>query len=75
MLLTHELWESIDPVTGAVCHAFFLAKNRATQPLEPGAKLIWTVEANSHAEAMSKFYEHMNWRIYKAMSVEDWKPY
>lgn len=29
-----------------------------------GAELVWTVEAASHFEAMTLFYEHMGWGLY-----------
>lgn len=75
MILTHELWEDVDADTGAVSYSFFPAKNRDEQLLGPMATLIWTVDANSYAEAMSKYYAYMNWGEYKVISVDDWKPY
>jgi hypothetical protein len=32
--------------------------------LGPTAKLAWTVEAASHVEAMTLYYEHMGWGTY-----------
>lgn len=30
----------------------------------PDAKLVWTVEASSHFEAMTLYWEHMGWGEY-----------
>lgn len=44
--------------------------------LEPNAKLAWTCEASSHFEAMTKYYEYMNWGEYKSdYPEEDKKTY
>lgn len=32
--------------------------------LESGAKLVWTCEAVSHFDAMTKYYKHMDWGEY-----------
>lgn len=37
--------------------------------MDSDAELIWTVEANSHYEAMSKYYEFMDWGKYKSEFV------
>jgi hypothetical protein len=29
--------------------------------LEPGARLVWTVEASSHFEARTLYHEHLGW--------------
>jgi hypothetical protein len=42
--------------------------------LAPGAKLIWTVEADSHFEAMTKYYEYMGWGEYSSEFSEDKDP-
>ena len=31
---------------------------------DPDARLVWTVEAVSHFDAMTKYYEHMGWGKY-----------
>lgn len=46
---------------------------RAT--LESEAELIWTVEADSHFEAMTKYYEFMDWGEYKTEFEQDKEPY
>ncbi len=39
--------------------------------MDSGAELIWTVDANSHLEAMTKYYEFMDWGAYKSEFVQD----
>lgn len=76
--ILHELWR--EESDGGESYAFFLAgplgdENRLR--LEQGAKLIWTVEADSDFEAMTKYHEYMGWGEYKIPSEwEDTKdPY
>jgi hypothetical protein len=75
MRVTHELWKSVDPSSGVIEHIFFKAEDRDRQQLSAGAELIWTVCAKSFAEAMTRYYQHMDWGEYKVMSDEDWQPY
>lgn len=49
--------------------------SRYEELLLPGAKLVWTVEAGSHFEAMTKYYEYMGWGEYKTEFESDYKPY
>ena len=39
--------------------------------MDSNAELIWTVEANSHFKAMTKYYEFMNWGEYKIAFEQD----
>jgi len=32
--------------------------------LGPAARLVWTVEAESHLEAMTAYWAHMGWGLY-----------
>jgi hypothetical protein len=32
--------------------------------LGPDARLVWTIEAANHFEAMTRYYEHMGWGEY-----------
>ncbi len=36
----------------------------ARKRLSPAAKLVWTVEAPNHYEAMRRYYEYMGWGTY-----------
>lgn len=68
----HELWEEDDG------NMFCLAGSEgdgARKLLSSNAKLIWTVEANSHFEAMTAYYNFMNWGEYTTDFEEDKQPY
>ena len=69
----HELWIESDQE-----QTFCLAGSKgdgARALLSPGAKLVWTVEAGSHFEAMTKYYEHMGWGVYKTDHKSDYEIY
>ena len=72
-VLLHELWlEANDE------QMFCLAGPKgdgARASLSPEAKLVWTAEAGSHFEAMTKYYEHMGWGVYTSEHEWDYKPY
>ena len=70
--LKHELWRFPGGYT------FCLAGpdgDEARARLEPGSKLIWTVKAGSHVEAMSKYYAFQKWGEYTTMHPQDKEPY
>ena len=74
MKLTHELWEE----NGGARHTFCLAGppgDNARSFLYPDAKLIWTVEAGSHFEAMTAWYEYMGFGVYEAQAEWEKRPY
>ena len=76
MKLKHELWE--DDAEGSADLTFCLAGPRgdgARQFLSPNAKLIWTVEADSHFEAMTAYYQFMGWATYRTDWEQDKRPY
>lgn len=72
--MLHELW-----VESAGEQLFCLAGPEgegARRLLQPGAKLVWTVEAASHFEAMTKYYAYMGWGDYTSDRPEiDRRPY
>jgi hypothetical protein len=58
----HELW-----VEGDGGQTFCLAGQMgddARRLLSDDAELAWTVDARSHFEAMTLYYEHMGWGEY-----------
>jgi hypothetical protein len=60
----HELWD--DPRNDGR-FTFCLTGPHGDQAralLSPDARLVWTVEAASHFEAMTRYYEHQGWGIY-----------
>jgi hypothetical protein len=61
-IMMHELWANKDELD-----LFCLTGQRgddARKLLEPGYKLIWTCESNSHFEAMTRYYEFRSWGEY-----------
>jgi hypothetical protein len=74
MKLKHELWEE----SGGEELTFCLAGphgDDARKLLSPDAKLIWTVEAGSHFEAMTAYYKFMGWGEYTTDQAWDLQPY
>jgi hypothetical protein len=77
MKLKHELWED----TGEGEYSFYtfcLAGSHgddARKQLSPDARLIWTVEAETHFEAMTEYYKFMGWGEYKTDREWDKQPY
>lgn len=72
-LLRHELWRETDGL-----HSFVLTGpmgDEARALMGPEARLVWTVEAGSHFEAMTQYYEHMGWGTYTTEFEWDYGPY
>lgn len=71
--MKHELWKE-DEGRQTFCFAGSMG-NSARSLMDSNAQLIWTVEAGSHFEAMTKYYEFMNWGEYKTEFDQDKMPY
>lgn|GEM_PF-677525 len=71
--LVHELWEEQDGRT-MVCYAG-PGGDTARASLEPGARLRWVFEADSHFEAMTLYHDRMEWAPYNTPQPEDLEPY
>lgn len=70
--MRHELWVESDGLL--FCLVGSLGEG-ARKLLSKDAKLVWTVEAESHFEAMTKYYEYMDWGEYRSEFPElDKKP-
>jgi hypothetical protein len=72
MKLKHELWEEDG------LNTFCLAGPRgddARKIVGSTAKLIWTVDAATHFEAMTEYYKFMGWGEYKTDQEWDRQPY
>jgi hypothetical protein len=73
----HDLWSDFDP--GASGEFLFCLAGRhgdhARSTLSSNAKLVWTVEATSHFEAMTMYYEHQGWGTYTSDQEWDRKTY
>ena len=76
MILKHELW--IEEGDDCGPYTFCLAGpngDGARIQLGTNAKLVWEVEAGSHFEAMTLYWEHMGWGEYKTDQSWDYEPY
>jgi hypothetical protein len=72
--LLHELWKEVGGQGSTFCLAGPMGEG-ARKLLGASAKLIWSVEANSHFEAMTKYYEFMGWGKYTTEHQWDLQPY
>ena len=72
MVMKHELWKEKNGYT--FCLAVPMGDD-ARALMDKNAEVIWTVEANSHFEAMTKYYEFMDWGEYKTEFEQDKEPY
>ncbi|MGH9317052.1 MAG: hypothetical protein ACRD1P_08095 [Thermoanaerobaculia bacterium] len=72
-MLVHELWEEPGGEY-TFCLAGPMGED-ARRMAGPGSKLVWTVEAASHFEAMGKYYKHMGWDTYTTDQEWDRQPY
>lgn len=64
----HELWDE-----GDGGWTFCLAGPRgdaARALLESGSRLVWTLEAASHFDAMTEYYRHQGWGVYTTENPE-----
>ncbi|TCC65469.1 hypothetical protein E0H73_00535 [Kribbella pittospori] len=71
--MLHELWD--DPEDEGL-FLFCLAGphgDDARGTLSPSARLVWTVEAASHFEAMTLYYHHQDWGL-GPMNSPEWEP-
>ncbi len=67
--MKHELWiENENEQTFCLAGA---QGDDARKLLEPGAKLVWTCDAKSHFEAMTKYYQYMEWGQYSSDFPEE----
>ncbi len=74
--LLHELWEYREDGMNlcTFCHAGPTGDGaRKTVPAD--AKLVWTVWAGSHFEAMTRYYERQGWGVYTTDQAWDFEPY
>lgn len=71
--LLHELWQEVDG-TETFCLAGPMGDG-ARGLMEQGAKLVWTVLAESHFDAMTKYYEFRGRGPYSTTHDWDNQPY
>ena len=70
--MKYELWKTIDEKVTSLSFICVDAENyqQSINLLEPNSKLIWITNANTHNEAMQKYYDLMNWGKYKPIIDE-----
>jgi hypothetical protein len=72
--LLHELWDEAEDGAFTFCLAGPRgAGARAT--LSANAKLVWTVWAGSHFDAMTRYYDRQGWGQYTPGWTCDFEPY
>jgi hypothetical protein len=60
--IKHDIWQDTEGLT-SLCYSGKLgAESRSI--LEPGSKILHSFYANTHFEAMTKYYEFMGWGKY-----------
>jgi hypothetical protein len=69
----HEVWESPEGMT-TLCNIEDNGYDYRIN-IEPNSKLIFSFEAYSHFDAMTKYYDFMKWGEYKTEFEVDKKPY
>jgi hypothetical protein len=72
-LLKHEVWRDADGLPSFVLAGPMGSDARAF--LGAGAELVAVIEASSHFNAMSQYYELMGWGTYTTEHAVDFLPY
>ncbi|MGY0587932.1 MAG: hypothetical protein ACW7DS_18165 [Paraglaciecola chathamensis] len=63
--MKHELWVEEDEGSQTFCLAG-VHGDGARKILGEDATLVWVCEADSHFDAMTKYYKYMKWGEYKS---------
>lgn len=71
--IKHDIWKSEDDLT-SLCFSGELGEEPRSI-LEPNSKIIHSFYANSHFDAMTKYYEFMDWGVYETEFEIDKEPY
>ena len=75
-ILKHELWFDLDNPDGLpTCCLAGPDGDGARRLLGEGAKLMWTFEAGSHFEAMTKYNQFLGREPYTTNQEWDYTPY
>ena len=69
----HDIWEDFDGLTMLCFSGELGAESRKL--LEPNSKIIHSFHADSHFDAMTKYYAFMDWGDYESDFEEDKQPY
>lgn len=71
--IEHQVWKDSEGLTG-VCFANSKGDDYR-KLIGKNCELIHTFYASSHFEAMTIYYEYMNWGKYQIVSEQDKEPY
>ena len=70
-----ELWEHEEPGDDCVCLSYFPSGAPAQNSLPSHARKVWSVDASSLIDAMTKRNQHLGWAPYQPMRDESGQPY
>lgn len=73
-ILLHEVWVGAEGLPGC-CLAGPMGEEARKRFAQDGARLVWTFEAGSHFEAMTKYNEHLGRGPYTTDQPSDREPY
>ena len=62
--MIHELWDDPNDEGRWLFCLAGLHGEAARSHLGPNARVVWTVEASSHIEAMTLYWAHQGWGVY-----------
>jgi hypothetical protein len=71
--IKHDIWQDPEGLT-CLCYSGKLG-DESRSILEPKSKIIHSFYADSNFEAMTKYYEFMNWGVYTSEFEMDKTPY
>ncbi|HYV90223.1 MAG TPA: hypothetical protein VE978_00500 [Chitinophagales bacterium] len=68
-----DIWQDPEGMT-MLCFSGEVGEESRTL-LEPNSKIIYSFNADSHFDAMTKYYEFMDWGVYETDFESDKEPY
>jgi len=71
--IKHDIWNNPEDLP-MLCFSDELDAESRTL-LEPNSKIVHSFYAESHFEAMTIYYEYMNWGVYETEFEVDREPY
>ena len=73
MILKHDIWKDKEGLTALLFSGDLGEEGRAT--LDNDYEIVHSFYADSHFEAMTKYYQYMNWGAYETDFEVDKSPY
>lgn len=71
--IKHDIWKSKDGLTSLCLSGKLGEESRSF--LEPNSEIVHSFYASSHFQAMTKYFEYMDWGEYKIEHIIDKIPY